>query len=882
MIKINLTAVVVAVMIVAATGVLGAGFILDANALKSKGTYSSQFGSSTNVCGLVLCADYPGGKEEYLLTWFEQFSVVRDVTTTTTVIPKMTPTVIPKMTPMANPNEHTGDLKGVTRVIVPSADNVNEEFPAHLDAVISMFKAGMNSDEMTLDDIKRIHAVYAQAGVTGGMVGDVGYKLDLYDAGTIDTAAGAIRAIHLTTQPQNVDPEYQGAMDEVIHKFELEKISVDEAIAGIMLVHERYTGLYVKSDLIMAVDKTIALIGSGVLTGADAVEAVHLTAEPQNVDPEYQGAMDEVIHKFETEKITTDEAIAGILEVHDRFTGLYITSDIIVAVDKIIMLMESGKLTGADAVEAVHLTAEPQNVDPEYQGAMDEVIHKFETEKITADEAIAGILEVHDRFTGLYITSDIIVAVDKIIMLIESGELTGADAVEAVHLTAEPQNVDPEYQGAMDEVIHKFETEKITVDEAIAGILEVHEQFTGLYITSDIIVAVDKIIMLIESGKLTGADAVEAVHLTAEPQNVDPEYQGAMDEVIHKFETEKITVDEAIAGILEVHERFTGLYITSEIIVAVDKIIMLMESGKLTGADAVEAVHLTAEPQNVDPEYQGAMDEVIHKFETEKITADEAIAGILEVHERFTGLYITSDIIVAVDKIIMLIESGKLTGADAVEAVHLTAEPQNVNPEVIDAVDVYLKKFEAGMISAKGATDGIREVYDGFASLHITSDLVKDIGIQIRVLDGNDRTTEHTLKKIGMAVANVKAAMAAAMQLASDMAETKMLPPNTVDMPVGAGIPGCEKIEACYTPTHMTVSVGTTVTWINSDGFIPHTVTAGWPETKTVGLDYPGGYGFDSDIMSGDAVFEHTFVEPGEYDYYCQLHPWMVGSIDVE
>ena len=802
MIKINFTAVVVAVMIVAATGVLGAGFILDANALKSKGTYSSQFGSSTNVCGLVLCADYPGGKEEYLLTWFEQFSVVRDVTTTTTVIPKMTPTVIPKMTPMANPNEHTGDLKGVTGVIVPSADNVNDEFPAHLDAVISMFKAGMNSDEMTLDDIKRIHAVYAQAGVTGGMVGDVGYKLDLYDAGTIDTA-GAIRAIHLTTQPQNLDPEYQGAMDEVIHKFELEKISVDEAIAGIMLVHERYTGLYVKSDLIMAVDKTIALIDSGKLVGADAVEAVHLTAEPQNVDPEYQGAIDEVIHKFETEKITVDEAIAGILEVHDRFTGLYITSDIIVAVDKIIMLIESGKLTGADAVEAVHLTAEPQNVDPEYQGAMDEVIHKFETEKITTDEAIAGILEVHDRFTGLYITSDIIVAVDKIIMLMESG-------------------------------------------------------------------------------KLTGADAVEAVHLTAEPQNVDPEYQGAMDEVIHKFETEKITVDEAIAGILEVHDRFTGLYITSDIIVAVDKIIMLMESGKLTGADAVEAVHLTAEPQNVDPEYQGAMDEVIHKFETEKITADEAIAGILEVHEQFTGLYITSDIIVAVDKIIMLIESGKLTGADAVEAVHLTAEPQNVNPEVIDAVDVYLKKFEAGTISAKGATDGIREVYDGFASLHITSDLVKDIGIQIKVLDGDDRTTEHTLKKIDMAVANVKAAMAAAMQLASDMAETKMLPPNTVDMPVGAGIPGCEKIEACYTPTHMTVSVGTTVTWINSDGFIPHTVTAGWPETKTVGLDYPGGYGFDSDIMSGDAVFEHTFVEPGEYDYYCQLHPWMVGSIDVE
>ena len=46
--------------------------------------------------------------------------------------------------------------------------------------------------------------------------------------------------------------------------------------------------------------------------------------------------------------------------------------------------------------------------------------------------------------------------------------------------------------------------------------------------------------------------------------------------------------------------------------------------------------------------------------------------------------------------------------------------------------------------------------------------------------------------------------------------------------------------------------------------------------------DYPGGNGFDSDFMSGDAEFEHTFEVPGEYDYYCQLHPWMIGSITVE
>ena len=53
--------------------------------------------------------------------------------------------------------------------------------------------------------------------------------------------------------------------------------------------------------------------------------------------------------------------------------------------------------------------------------------------------------------------------------------------------------------------------------------------------------------------------------------------------------------------------------------------------------------------------------------------ADEAIDGIKEVHNGFVGLYITSDLIEAVDVIIGHIDSGKLSGGDAVEAVHLTS-----------------------------------------------------------------------------------------------------------------------------------------------------------------------------------------------------------------
>ena len=49
---------------------------------------------------------------------------------------------------------------------------------------------------------------------------------------------------------------------------------------------------------------------------------------------------------------------------------------------------------------------------------------------------------------------------------------------------------------------------------------------------------------------------------------------------------------------------------------------------------------------------------------------EEAIDGIKEVH-GFVGLYITSDLIEAVEEKITLIDSGKLSGVDAVEAVHL-------------------------------------------------------------------------------------------------------------------------------------------------------------------------------------------------------------------
>ena len=64
------------------------------------------------------------------------------------------------------------------------------------------------------------------------------------------------------------------------------------------------------------------------------------------------------------------------------------------------------------------------------------------------------------------------------------------------------------------------------------------------------------------------------------------------------------------------------------------------------------------------------------------------------------------------------------------------------------------------------------------------------------------------------------------------------------------------------------MAVGTTVVWKNIDNAI-HTVTS---------IDGE----FDSDIMSVGDSYENTFNSPGKWDYFCIVHPWMTGSVDVE
>ena len=71
-----------------------------------------------------------------------------------------------------------------------------------------------------------------------------------------------------------------------------------------------------------------------------------------------------------------------------------------------------------------------------------------------------------------------------------------------------------------------------------------------------------------------------------------------------------------------------------------------------------------------------------------------------------------------------------------------------------------------------------------------------------------------------------------------------------------------------FSPKELTVAVGTTVKWVNHDD-IPHLVV----EKKTT---------FRSKALDTDDSYSYTFTSAGTFDYFCALHPHMVGQVIVK
>ena len=71
-----------------------------------------------------------------------------------------------------------------------------------------------------------------------------------------------------------------------------------------------------------------------------------------------------------------------------------------------------------------------------------------------------------------------------------------------------------------------------------------------------------------------------------------------------------------------------------------------------------------------------------------------------------------------------------------------------------------------------------------------------------------------------------------------------------------------------YSPATLVVAPGTTVTWTNDDDS-PHSIREKDGKFKSAALDT-------------DDKFSQTFTAPGEYEYFCSIHPYMTGKVVVK
>lgn len=76
-----------------------------------------------------------------------------------------------------------------------------------------------------------------------------------------------------------------------------------------------------------------------------------------------------------------------------------------------------------------------------------------------------------------------------------------------------------------------------------------------------------------------------------------------------------------------------------------------------------------------------------------------------------------------------------------------------------------------------------------------------------------------------------------------------------------------EIVDFSYDPDPVTIEEGGKVTWINQDS-APHTATA-------------DDGSFDTGTLDEGKLKSETFEEPGEYTYFCEIHPSMKGTIKV-
>jgi plastocyanin len=87
---------------------------------------------------------------------------------------------------------------------------------------------------------------------------------------------------------------------------------------------------------------------------------------------------------------------------------------------------------------------------------------------------------------------------------------------------------------------------------------------------------------------------------------------------------------------------------------------------------------------------------------------------------------------------------------------------------------------------------------------------------------------------------------------------------TTVTIPSGAST----QTTTAFGANPLTVSAGTTISWLNNDN-TTHTSNADGTQWASGNIP-PGGR------------FNFTFASAGRFTYHCQIHPNMIGTINVQ
>ncbi len=72
---------------------------------------------------------------------------------------------------------------------------------------------------------------------------------------------------------------------------------------------------------------------------------------------------------------------------------------------------------------------------------------------------------------------------------------------------------------------------------------------------------------------------------------------------------------------------------------------------------------------------------------------------------------------------------------------------------------------------------------------------------------------------------------------------------------------------------HLDITKETVVIWENQDDY-GHTIQSQDNAGRVIPI-------FNSNILLTGQTFQYKFDESGNYQYFCTLHPWRVGTISV-